>query len=235
MNVEETRGARFATWWVEAITRTAEHHIAHERRAEIASDVHEQLTDAWSRGLQAGSRSVIARVVRGMPADVTWRIGLELRRSRFAWHLRNPSTAITTLFVVMVPINVAAETHTETDRSWLLFGYLIPFWGATILVAWSIMLFALLALATRIRRRWTATAERFQPPSRLERARRRTTAGLGVALAGSAAFRFGALSLLGGVFWFAFAGLLLVYAGLLITTFGAKLLTLGRYLPKVGT
>jgi hypothetical protein len=68
MSRDSTVGARFALWWVEALTRTAERTAALDRRAEIASDVHEQLTDARRRGVRTGSRSVIARVVRGMPS-----------------------------------------------------------------------------------------------------------------------------------------------------------------------
>ena len=52
-------------------------------------------------------------------------------------------------------------------------------------------------------------------------------------MAGSAVFRFGALSLVGGVFWAAFAAALVTYLALLVVTGGVRLLTLGRYLPKV--
>ena len=238
MNLDETIGARVANGWTQAITRTAEPNTALDRRAEIASDVHEQLTDAWDRdALPAGSRSVVARVVRGMPADITWRVGLELRPSRFAWHLRNPSTAISTLFVAMIPLNVAADSNLHAaaagDRSWPLLDYRVPLWVATDFVGGCILLFAVLALATRVWPRWAAETEPFTPRSRLERARRCTTAALGVALAGSAVFRFGAFSMVGGAFWVAFAAGVLVYVALLVAPVGPRFLTLGRYLPKV--
>jgi hypothetical protein len=238
MTLDNTIGARFATWWVEALTRTAERGTALDRRAEIASDLHEQLTEAQRHDVvPAVSRSVIGRVLRGIPSDIAWRVGLELRRSRFAWHLRNPSTAITTLFVAMIPLNVAADSNEAAEsagtRSWPLLDYQVPLWAVTQLVGGCILLFALLALSTRVSRRWPASAEQFEAHSRLERARRCATAALGVALAGSAVFRFGALSLVGGVFWGAFVACLLLYVALLVVTFSARLLTLGRYLPKV--
>lgn len=236
MNIDstrDTRGARVAAWWVETITRTAERSVALDRRAEICSDTHDQLSDAWCRGaLAAESRAVIGRVIRGVPADIAWRVGLEIRMSRFAWHLRNPSTAITSLFVVMLPLNVAADSALPQGRSSLL-AYRIPLWVATNFVGGCILLFAVLAFASRVRPRWAAGAEQFQSRSRLEAARRCATAALGVTLAGSAVFRFGALALVGGVFWLAFAACVLIYGSLLLATLGPKLLILGRYRPNI--
>lgn len=238
MNVSGSPGARFALWWVAAVTRTAEPDIALDRRAEIASDVHEQLTTAWP-DLPAASRSVVGRVIRGVPSDIAWRVGLEVRPGRFAWHLRNPSTAITFLFVAMIPLNVAADSNLAAtargDHTWLLLDYTVPLWVATDFVGVCILLIAGLALATRVWPRWRVAAERFEPGSGLERARRFATASLGIALAGSAVFRFGAVGLLGGIFWLAFAAFVVLYAALLLVTLGLKVLTLGRYLPKVRT
>lgn len=233
MNFDSTRGARFAAWWVEAITRTAEPSVALDRRAEICSDTHEQLSDAWRRGaVSVESRAVVGRVIRGMPADIAWRAVLELRMSRFAWHLRNPSTAITSFLVVMLPLNLAADSALPQGRSSLL-DYRIPLWVATDFVGGCILLFAVLAFASRVRPRLAAGAEPFQSRSRLEAARRCATATLGVTLAGSAVFRFGALALLGGGFWLAFAACVLVYVALLLATLGVKLLTFGRYRPNI--
>ena len=235
MNFESTPGARFATWWVETITRTAEGSIASDRRAEIASDTHDQLTNAWQRdALSAGSRAVVSRCLRGMPADIAWRARLEIRRSRFAWHLRNPSTAITSLLVIMFPLNVAADSALPQGRSFLP-DYRIPFWVATDVVGACILLFGVLALVTRVRPRWASGAEPCDPRSRLERARRCTTAALGITLAGSAVFRFGALGPIGGVFWLAFAACVLAYGALIVTTVTVRVLNLRRYRPKVGS
>lgn len=235
MSPDGTAGARFATWWVETITRTAESATALDRRAEIASDVHEQLTDAWQRDASAaGSRAVVGRVVRGMPADLAWRTGLEIRPSRFAWHLRNPSTAITSLLVLLFPLNMAADAAWPSARDSFL-DYRIPLWAATDIVGSCIVLFTVLALATRLSRRWKSVADRYRPQSRLERARRCATAVLGVSLAASAVLRFGPLDLASGAFWITFVLCVPIYLALVGATLITKALTLGRYLPKVRT
>lgn len=234
MSRDSTLGARFALWWVEAITRTAEGTAALDRRAEIASDVHEQLTDAWRRGERTGSRSVIARVVRGIPADVSWRMALELRRNRFAWHLRNPSTAITTLLAVMVPLTMAADSYVTDPASRPAVGYGVALWAALHVVSGVILALAALALAVRLRPASISGTESFHPRSPLERTRRQVTAALGIILAGSAVLRFTALDLVSGILWVAFVAGAMTYLALLTTSLLLRLLTLGRHLPKVG-
>lgn len=232
MNLDQTVGARVARWWVEVITRTADRRAALDRREEVASDVYEQLTDAWVRGdLGAGSRAVISRLARGMPADVAWRVGLEARPCRLAWHLRNPSTAITFLFVVMFPINLVADS--AGTRSSQLLDYRIPLWVLTDLVGFCMLIFAAVAMTARILNRGTTEAEVFVPQSRLERVRRCATAGLGLAWAGSAVFRFGPFSSVGTACWAGFGIVLVAYLLLRAITLAKLFLTLGRYLPKV--
>ena len=233
MSRDSNVGARFALWWVEALTRTAERTAALDRRAEIASDVHEQLTDAWRRGVRTGSPAVIARVVRGMPSDISWRVALELRPGRFAWHLRNPSTAMTTLLVAMFPLNAAADSYVTDPESRPVVGHGAPLWAATYVVSGCILAVALLALAARLRPGWISSAEQFRPRSRLEGIRRRVTAALGVTLAASAVLRFTALDPVSGLLWVAFVLGVLVYLALLMVSLILELLTLGRYLLKV--
>ena len=228
MTVEATAGSRIALWWVQALTHTAEREVAGERRAEIASDVHEQLVEAEQRGaLAAGSRSVISRVVRGIPVDLLWRLRLEAQPGRLAWHLRNPSTAITSLLVLMFPLNAAADSTLPGGRDAFL-GYGVALWIATDLVAGCILLFAAAVLADRIWPRWTGGVDRHQPRSPRERVRRCLTAMTGVALAGSATLRFGVFEPLGGVFWLAFVGCVFLYLALLAAFGVRRVLTLGR-------
>jgi hypothetical protein len=206
--------------------------VASDRRAEIASDVHEQLTDAATRGRESSaSRSVISRVVRGMPSDIVWRLGLELRPARFGWHLRNPSSAITVMLLVMFPVNWAADSALHAQRrhvSWPLVDYLVPLWVATDLIGASLLMFAVASLASRAVGWATVSAETYRPTTRGERARRWATAALGITWAGGALFRFGIFELIGGVFFFSFVGCLLVYAVMVLAMALSKVLTLGR-------
>lgn len=232
MSFADKAGARFASSWVRTLTRTAEREAARDRRDEIASDVHEQLEEAWERGaLSAGSRSVVGRVVRGMPADLTWRIGLETRPGRIAWHLRNPSTALTSAFVVMVPINLVANSAYPGKRRFI--DYSIPLWIATDLIGLVLLSFAFWAGLARIRRGWTAGAEHYCPSSRAERIRRAMTAFLAVSWAGGAVFRFGVVSPVGDVSFILFVVGLLAYVLVLIASVTISLLRLGRYLPML--
>ncbi len=234
MSLDGTLGARFASWWVHAITRTAEAGAARDRRAEVASDVYEQLAGAQPGALSTVSRSVLARTLRGMPADLSWRAGLEFRADRLAWHLRNPSTAITALLAVLFPLNMAADAYVSTPGSRPLLGVGVPLWAATYVVAGCILALALLAFCARWRPGWVRGAERFAPRSRVESARRRVTAALGITFAASAVLRFTFLDLASGVLWIAFVLGVAAYLALVLSSILTTLLTLGRYLPKMG-
>jgi hypothetical protein len=230
MSFADTAGARLARGWVNALTRTAEPESGRDRRDEVASDVHEQLQEAWERGhFAAGSRSVVGRVVRGMPADLTWRIGLETRPGRLAWHLRNPSTALTSAFVLMLPINLVANSAYPGRRRFV--DYAIPLWILTDVIGIALLSFGLWAGLARIRGGWIADAERYRPASRSEGWRRVMTGFLAVSWAGGAVFRFGVTSPIGDVSFLLFVAGFLAYSLVLIVSSVMGLLHLGRYLP----
>jgi hypothetical protein len=62
------RGAAFARWWVDRYTRGLPPDVRERRRAEIASDVFEQVHGTEHRG-----HDVAWRAVRGLHADLAWR------------------------------------------------------------------------------------------------------------------------------------------------------------------
>lgn len=234
MSVTDTAGARLAAAWVRALTRTAEPEAARDRAEEIASDVHEQLAEASDRGaLSAGSRSVVSRVVRGVPSDLVWRIGLEARPGRLAWHVRNPSTALTSAFVVMMPVNLLADSAWPGRRHFM--DYSVPLWIATDAIGLAVLAFGAWAALAHVRRGWRTGSERYVPRSRTERLRRAATATLALTWAGSAVFRFGFVAPIGGasfgLFWF----VVLVYVAVLVGSIVVRLLRLGRYLPILRT
>jgi hypothetical protein len=218
---------------VHALTRTAEPEAARDRHDEIASDLHEQLEEAAQQGvLSAGSRSVVSRVVRGIPADLIWRIGLETRPGRLDWHLRNPSTALTSGFAVMVPINLVADSAYPGGRGAV--DYRVPLWIATDALGLALIAFGLVAVLARVRGGSTRGGDHYRPTSRTERLRRGLTAFLAVSWASSAVFRFGVVSPIGDVSFGLFVLGLLAYLALLAVPLVHRLLPLGRYLPKVG-
>src|SRR5205823_8045156 len=68
--------ARVVDRWALVYTSGLSAGVRDERRAELASDVWEQLAAECTAGRRpsAGSLKVISRVVRGIPADVVWRV-----------------------------------------------------------------------------------------------------------------------------------------------------------------
>jgi hypothetical protein len=68
-------GDRLAQRWARLYTRRLDAEVAQERRDEIASDVHEQVTAsaAAGRSRAATSRALAARTLLGIPADLSWR------------------------------------------------------------------------------------------------------------------------------------------------------------------
>lgn len=226
MTAQRSAGARLAGWWVDALTHTADPRVAAARRAEIASDVHEQLSAATGQAARAAaSRAVVGRVVRGMPADLAWRLRLEVSVDRLSWHLHHPSTAITAGFLVMLPVNLLADS--AGTRSARLLDLRIPLWVVTDLLGVCILSFAVAAAGIRARRP-SSDGQGFTRWGRSERLRRAVTLCLGVSWAGSAVFRYGAVSPLGAVFWAAFGISLLLYLTLLLATGAARLLDLRK-------
>ena len=63
-------GVRFTRSWVAFYTRSLDEPVGERRRAEMASDLWEQLNDASSG---RASAQVLDRCLRGIPADVWWR------------------------------------------------------------------------------------------------------------------------------------------------------------------
>lgn len=102
---------RAATWWVDRYTHTAPPREGADRRAELRSDLHDQQAQAEVVGLSARtvSRSIVARVLRGMPADVAWRLQVERAPGRLEWHLAHPSSVLGAFFVLLAPAVVLLD------------------------------------------------------------------------------------------------------------------------------
>lgn len=224
-------GATLAAGWTRRLTATAPPDAARERRAEIASDVHEHLALATGAGVSTrwSSWSVASRALRGVPADVAWRVRLELTSRRFRWHLRNSSTVITSLFVVMLPINVLADA--TPSRLPVLPPAYAGLWMLTMLLGWTLILVAIASVISRIADRRTDDSSQLPSLARDARMRRRVTVVMGVTWAASAVGRFAphpALVDASSVAWAALGLSLACY--LVLVTAGALqgLLTLGR-------
>lgn len=63
--------------WCELYTRGLDPAVAGDRRAELASDLHEHA--AWDAGAGA---AMLSRAIRGVPADLAWRYGEQRAAAR---------------------------------------------------------------------------------------------------------------------------------------------------------
>lgn len=72
-------GARICRWWVETYTRRLPAEIAGQRREEILSDLWEHHQDSAKAGRRElrHNLDVIERVLSGIPADLSWRRGIQ--------------------------------------------------------------------------------------------------------------------------------------------------------------
>jgi hypothetical protein len=75
-----TAGApRAVRWWTATYTAGLASSVRDARRTEIASDVWEHTKDAAAGGetLLGGAIGIVSRMVRGVPADLLWRVNVE--------------------------------------------------------------------------------------------------------------------------------------------------------------
>ena len=79
MNVWTAAPPRVVSWWTAAYTAGLAPSVRNTRRAEIASDVWEHSKDmaADSETLAGRAIGVVSRLVRGIPADLLWRVNVE--------------------------------------------------------------------------------------------------------------------------------------------------------------
>lgn len=143
-----TRAVTVAAWWAERYTRGLPADVRDRRRAEIASDVFEQLHAGGARGA-----AVTWRVLRGVHADLAWRRGEQRlmeashrpTRLRATWAVVTqnwfaPLAVLVGIFDVLTAIGVA------TDDNGKMPGQAI---GPVILVAFAALLFGGLWLRWR--------------------------------------------------------------------------------------
>ncbi len=230
-------GAGLAHWWATMLTRTAAADIGADRRDEIRSDVFEQVAVARTAGTDEStmSRQIVGRVIRGVPADLVWRVGHEVDPRRVRWHLRNTATVIGVLMIVMVPLNILAEWSSGGVPS--LRGLYGPIWGLTFLVGWTQLALVAAAVAARLVPGFLRGVPTLVDLPRRVRARRVVTTVMGASLAASAVCRFSDNDLLSGFSgagWFMFLVSFAVYLGLVVEACGHRL-TLRRYIPKLWT
>jgi hypothetical protein len=213
--------ARLALWWVDRYTATAPPDVREDRRAEVRSDVHDELAARTPAGTSEplGALPVLARAVRGVPADVRWRMSLELTPTRLGWHVRHPASLLATLLVLLVPLGLLIDAS-RRRVPWLDLAAEAAAGPVLLASAVAVGVGSVAAL------RWCAAPRR----AGLVGARRATHAALAVAWALSGLWRFvpGGLGALSTAGWVGVGVCLPAYAVLWITTGARRLLDLGK-------
>jgi hypothetical protein len=194
-----------AGWWVAAYTRTAPEPAAADRRAEVESDLFEQLrvggdaTDVGSAG------SILGRTIRGVADDLAWRLDVERAPGRLDWHLAHP----TTLLGVSLALDCTLETVWDTSvHRFPLITPLAELIHPTLLLLWAATLSFALVGAGRIRVRVKPYQVAFA-----QTVRRASICTMSVALAVAGLWRFapdgwGEMSALA---WATFSSVLLIF------------------------
>ena len=229
MSSNDLLGARIALRWSTIITMAAPSEVCENRRAEIASDVFEHIAAACAVGISQKrlSWSIAERVLRGLPRDIAWRLQLEATPTRFEWHVRHPSTLLTFLLVMILPVNVIADS--ARTRVHAIIPIFDELWALTLAMCWLMLAFAIAAGAHRL----FASGEPMlsQRPKRSSTWPRYLTAAMAISWAISAIWRmtpYSSFHTLSSIAWATFGVSLLTYLALLLVRSGAKLLTLGR-------
>ena len=207
-------GARLAMWWVGMLTRTAPWEARADRLAEIRADVHDHVVEGRAHHLRSTvlSRRIAGRVLRGMPADLAWRLEIEWTPARLRWHLRHPGTIVTWLFVLLFLVTLLEGAAEFLIAALHLFH--IALRSAALMLSLCLLGFVLAAavwqLATRRPVAEDAPASRLARPARLRRTTM-TLMGICLAIAGLWRFMPGPLGQVAAYAWAAFGVCLLVY------------------------
>ena len=90
---EDSFGVRFTRSWVALYTRSLPDAVGERRRAELESDLWEQLKQTSSG---RASAQVLDRCLRGIPADVWWRYRTLLEEREVRQRNRNMTRSILT-------------------------------------------------------------------------------------------------------------------------------------------
>lgn len=106
---------RVALGWVDRYTATAPEPERSDRRAEVRSDIHDQM--ARDDDEATSPNRVLLRAVRGIPADLSWRLSIEIQPARLSWHVSNPGTALAALLVPMVILGMVIDSARKA--TWL--------------------------------------------------------------------------------------------------------------------
>lgn len=117
MNTWIAAASRLARWWAATYTLGLASPVRAGRRAEIASDVWEHQRDAADSvaGALSGALGLMSRTVRGMAADMLWRVNVEGPKMDIRIPFERVTGALLLAMVVLVMITTSISGY-DTSR-----------------------------------------------------------------------------------------------------------------------
>lgn len=201
---------RLTQCWVRLYTRSAPVGDTVDRRAEMESDLWEQVATRTASGAPPRRirRELVGRALRGVPADVAWRLEVEQTPGRLNWHVQHPSTVLLSTWAILLPINLVADGVAHDAKRWSAAGFL---GAATVALGAFMIAFVLVSLVQRGKAGLRAA------PRSARDLRVGVLCAMAVAFASSGIWRFAPepLSSISSLAWGA-VGLLAIAYGLLV-------------------
>jgi hypothetical protein len=119
MSVWISGASRAVGWWTATYTAGLASSVRDARRAEIASDVWEHSEDIVAGGetLLGSAIGVVSRMVRGVPADLLWRVNVEGPKMDIRIPFERITGALLLAMVVLVMITGAISGYDTSADS----------------------------------------------------------------------------------------------------------------------
>jgi hypothetical protein len=133
------RAAALVAAWVRLYTRDVTADVAERRRAEIDADLHDHIAHDRAQGAPGWriALSIVARMVRGLPADAAWRRTTTRKDLMKPIHRSVIRVALVTALVLLVPLvtTLAGDGEGWSVADFVLGGALLLGTGALLELA----------------------------------------------------------------------------------------------------
>lgn len=117
---EETFGAEFARWWLRLYTAGLPTDLRTRRKEELESDLYEHQADRrreYASSVRVGFE-VLGRVVRGMPADLVWRMQLEAPPMELKISSERLVGVLMATLLILIPVSGAIPGYDTSREGW---------------------------------------------------------------------------------------------------------------------
>lgn len=117
---EDTFGAAVARGWLRLYTAGLPPELRERREQELESDLYEHQADRRADDASTASvgLEVVGRVVRGMPADLAWRMQLEAPPMELKIPAERVTGALILALLVLIPVSGAISGYDTARAGW---------------------------------------------------------------------------------------------------------------------